>query len=72
VAGIFLGIGGSLLASLLFELTRPKQPGESVTVGTVRAVTPPLMRPNRTTSPATALVVTSVALIAYVLGRSRR
>jgi hypothetical protein len=69
VAGIFLGIGGSLLASLLFEWARPKQPGESSTVGTV---TPPLMMPKRTARPATALVVASLALIAYVLGRSRR
>jgi hypothetical protein len=39
VAGIFLGIGGSLLDSLLFELTRPKKPSESLTVGTVHTVT---------------------------------
>lgn len=72
VAGIFLGIGGSLLASLLFECTRPKPPGESLTVGTVRTATPLLMRPKRNARPATTLVVASVALIAYVLGRSRR
>lgn len=71
-AGICLGIGGSLLASLLFEWTRPKEPRDTATVGTARTVTPPLMRLDRTAHPATALMVMSVALISYVLGRSRR
>ncbi len=71
-AGIGLGIGGSLLASLLFELTRPKQLRENSTVGTARTVMPPVKRRVRTAHPATALVVMSVAVLAYVLGRSRR
>jgi hypothetical protein len=77
-AGIGLGIGGSVLASLLFELTRPKRfttsPAVSVrSTDTVReAVTRSLNKHNRRATPVSVLLTVGIAVIAYLLGRSRR
>jgi hypothetical protein len=72
-AGICLGIGGSLLATLLFEWARPRPPEEKTTVGsTTPTVTPPLIRPKLATRPMQPLMTASIVLIAYALGRSRR
>jgi hypothetical protein len=77
-AGIGLGIGGSLLASLLFEWTRPKRFTTSPAVivrstDTIReSLTPSLNKHNRRATPVSVMLTVGIAVIAYLLGRSRR
>jgi hypothetical protein len=72
-AGISLGIGGSLLATLLFEWTRPRPPtGKATADTTTLTVTPPPIRPKSAAQPIQPLLIASIALISYALGRSRR
>lgn len=77
IAAIGLGIGGSLLASLLFEWTRRKRheerPASGVgVVGAPLAVKPRVIPRRPSASVVSPLLVAGVAFIAYVLGRSRR
>ncbi len=81
-SGIFLGVGGSLLASLLFEWLRSAHETSPPTSSNIpdlhaRAAEAELKthRSRKTTAPtrATALVTVAIlAVIAYVLGRTRR
>ncbi|MFL6127124.1 hypothetical protein [Actinophytocola sp.] len=79
--GIFLGVGASLLASLLFEMLRPKRDARSAVAAPPEssAARVPQLEPTghkplstSTRAPATALVVVAaLAVVAYVLRRPR-
>jgi hypothetical protein len=68
-AGIFLGIGGSLMASLLYDWARPKQPQVTLSNDAARRV--PQERPAN--SPHRSAVTTAaVILLAWIVGSRRR
>jgi hypothetical protein len=71
-ASISLGIGGSLLASLLFERTRPKNPGEKLTTDPVPTVTPRSVTQRQPAFVVNPALVVGLVFVAYMLGRSRR
>ncbi len=68
-AGIFLGVGGSLLASLLYEWARPSPPDRESPRDTVQPQTPAL-----STKTAVKPLITAVVLVilARALKSSRR
>jgi hypothetical protein len=81
-SGIFLGVGGSLLASLLFEWLQAAHETTPPTSSNIpalhaRATEPELKthRSRKTSAPtraATLATVVILAVVAYVLGRTRR
>ncbi len=75
-AGIGLGIGGSLLASLLFEWTRRLPPSLAVSVSSTdtlrQAAIPSLNKRNWRATPVSVMLTMGTAIIVYLLGRSRR
>jgi hypothetical protein len=64
-AGIFLGIGGSLLASLLYDWTRPRRAEPQ------QGSSPPRPPQHRTAHPA-AIAATGLLLLAFALISRRR
>lgn len=68
-AGIFLGISGSLMASLLYDWARPKQPQVALPDDTARQV--PQERPANSTH-RTAVTAAAVILLAWIIGSRRR
>ena len=68
-AGIFLGIGGSLMASLLYDWARPKQPQVTLSDDATRQVRQerPLSSTHRT-----AATTAAVILFAWIIGSGRR
>lgn len=77
VAGVGLGIGGSLLASLLMESIRPQRSRRDPPALTSPASTPAPLQPipqapSQAAPSPTVLAITGAALIGYLLGRLRR
>jgi hypothetical protein len=69
-AGIFLGIGGSLMASLLYDWARPKQSQATLPDDATRQVRQE-RRPANSTH-RTVITAVTVLLLAWIIGSRRR